>query len=95
MFSTAFHKKSKEDPKKIPIKTKPNVELATLREIPRGNFVEANALYVAAVESDSDDSLLPKIQRDQISLAKFLGSGAFGEVKNRNFSNILHCYMNS
>ncbi|OXU31361.1 hypothetical protein TSAR_014934 [Trichomalopsis sarcophagae] len=75
-----FHKKSKEDPKKIPIKTKPNVELATLREIPRGNFVEANALYVAAVEADSDDSLLPKIQRDQISLAKFLGSGAFGEV---------------
>ncbi|XP_011494388.1 PREDICTED: proto-oncogene tyrosine-protein kinase ROS [Ceratosolen solmsi marchali] len=75
-----FQKKAKEDQKKIPIKTKPHVELATLREIPRGNFVETNALYVAAVETDSDDSLLPKIQREQISLAKFLGSGAFGEV---------------
>lgn len=64
------------------MKTKPTVELATLREIPRGNFVEANALYVAAVEADTDDSLLPKIQRDQISLARFLGKGAFGEVEN-------------
>ena len=64
----------------MPVKTKPNVELATLREIPRGNFVEANALYVAAAETDSEDSLLPKIQREQISIVKFLGSGAFGEV---------------
>ena len=54
--------------------------MATLKEIPKGNFIESNALYDAAVESDSNDSLLPKIQRDQISLAKFLGSGAFGEV---------------
>ncbi|XP_058790421.1 proto-oncogene tyrosine-protein kinase ROS [Phymastichus coffea] len=75
-----LQKKTKEEQKKVPLKTKPNVELATLREIPRGNFVETNALYVAAIESDSDDSLLPKIQREQISLNKFLGSGAFGEV---------------
>ena len=80
----------------MPVKTKPNVELATLREIPRGNFVEANALYVAAVETDSEDSLLPKIQREQISIVKFLGSGAFGEVhtittkfwKNNAYNNI-------
>ncbi|KAJ8678681.1 hypothetical protein QAD02_014468 [Eretmocerus hayati] len=75
-----FQKKTKEDQKKIPIKMKPNVELATLREIPRGNFVESNALYVAAIEADMDDSLLPKIPREQISLSKFLGRGAFGEV---------------
>lgn len=57
-----------------------DVELATLREIPRGNFVQSNALYASAVQDDSDDSMLPKIRRDQITLAKFLGSGAFGEV---------------
>lgn len=57
-----------------------DVELATLREIPRGNFVQSNALYVSAIQNDPDDSMLPKIRRDQITLAKFLGSGAFGEV---------------
>ena len=57
------------------------MELATLREIPRGNFVQSNALYTPAVQSDPDDAVLPKIRRDQIKLAKFLGSGAFGEVR--------------
>lgn len=75
-----MQKRTKEEQKKVPLKTKPHVELATLREIPRGNFVETNALYVAAVEAESNETLLPKIQRDQISLNKFLGSGAFGEV---------------
>ncbi|XP_014223646.1 proto-oncogene tyrosine-protein kinase ROS [Trichogramma pretiosum] len=74
-------KKSKDDKNKPSNKTKLNIELATLKEIPKGNFIENNALYVAAVESETDDSeMLPKIQREQISLAKFLGSGAFGEV---------------
>ncbi|XP_014219351.1 proto-oncogene tyrosine-protein kinase ROS [Copidosoma floridanum] len=87
VFLCPLNKKSKEEQqqklkkkKKAPIKLKPHVELATLREIPRGNFVEANSLYVAAVETDASDSLSPKIQREQISLAKFLGKGAFGEV---------------
>lgn len=67
---------------------KPKVELATLREIPRGNFIESNALYEASTEADTDSCyLLPKIQREQISLAKFLGSGAFGEVRQQIFTN--------
>ena len=73
------------------------MELATLKEIPRGNFVESNALYVAAIEADSDDSLLPKIQKEQISLDKFLGSGAFGEVGKKNcmyYYNNVFCYIN-
>lgn len=32
------------------------------------------------MQNDPDDSMLPKIKREQITLAKFLGSGAFGEV---------------
>lgn len=57
-----------------------DVELATLREIPRGNFVQSNALYASTLQTDPDDSALPKIRREQITLAKFLGSGAFGKV---------------
>lgn len=62
-----------------------DVELATLREIPRGNFIQSNALYASSLQNDQDHSSLPKIRRDQITLAKFLGSGAFGEVRNNFF----------
>ena len=58
-----------------------DVELATLREIPRGNFVQSNALYASTLQNDPDDSALPKIRQEQITLAKFLGSGAFGKVR--------------
>lgn len=59
-----------------------NVELATLPDIPRGNFIQSNALYAPTLQYDLDD--LPKIHREQITLAKFLGSGAFGEVKKKS-----------
>ncbi|XP_071445601.1 proto-oncogene tyrosine-protein kinase ROS [Hetaerina americana] len=83
-----------------------DVELATLRELPRhGNFIHArNALYSpsqlpdipsilalqdqvpiipgigADILEDGEIASLPHIRRDQITLTKFLGSGAFGEV---------------
>ena len=71
----------------------PDVELATLRELPRrGNFVHnTNALYTTAdIPTDEEIALLPHIRRDQITLTKFLGSGAFGEVFEgiaRNLAN--------
>lgn len=71
-----------------------DVELATLREIPRGNFVQSNALYASTLQTDPDDSTLPKIRREQITLAKFLGSGAFGEVSNPERSNIIGKMIN-
>lgn len=62
----------------------PDVELATLRELPRrGNFIHnANILYVASPDPPTDEeiALLPPVRRDQFKLTKFLGSGAFGEV---------------
>lgn len=62
----------------------PDVELATLRELPRrGNFIHnANILYVASTDPPTDEEikLLPHIRRQQFKLTKFLGSGAFGEV---------------
>ncbi|XP_012264218.2 proto-oncogene tyrosine-protein kinase ROS isoform X2 [Athalia rosae] len=75
-----LYRQRKEDKKVVIPPTMPDVELATLREIPRGNFVQSNALYASAIQNDPDDSALPKIKREQITLAKFLGSGAFGEV---------------
>lgn len=77
---TVYNKQRKDVKKPILPPIVSDVELATLREIPRGNFVQSNALYASSLQNDHDDSTLPKIRRDQITLAKFLGSGAFGEV---------------
>ncbi|XP_072155472.1 proto-oncogene tyrosine-protein kinase ROS isoform X1 [Bemisia tabaci] len=63
-----------------------DAELATLRELPRHpNFIEnTNILYATSDNCFFDDEeqlkSLPHIRRDQITLTKFLGSGAFGEV---------------
>ena len=80
-YFSAVYKQRKEDKKAVLPPIMPDLELATLREIPRGNFVQSNALYASSLHNDHDDSMLPKIRRDQITLAKFLGSGAFGEVR--------------
>lgn len=101
-ISAVFHKKEKEK-KAIQIASvntnmirtgNTDVELATLRELPRrGNFVHnSNELYTAAdfIPTDREIALLPHIRRDQITLTKFLGSGAFGEVfegKAKSLSN--------
>lgn len=60
----------------------PDVELATLRELPRGaNLIHSNnILYTHGPLTDTDIALLPQIRRDQITMTSFLGSGAFGEV---------------
>lgn len=77
-----MYRQRKEDKKAVLPPLVSDVELATLREIPRGNFVQSNALYASTLQNDPDDSTLPKIRREQITLAKFLGSGAFGEVSD-------------
>ncbi|XP_046600630.1 proto-oncogene tyrosine-protein kinase ROS isoform X2 [Neodiprion lecontei] len=79
-FLCPVYRQRKEDKKAVIPPAAPDVELATLREIPRGNFMQSNTLYATATQDDPDDSSLPKIKREQITLAKFLGSGAFGEV---------------
>ncbi|XP_032680151.1 proto-oncogene tyrosine-protein kinase ROS isoform X3 [Odontomachus brunneus] len=79
-FICPVYRQRKEDKKAVLPPIVSDVELATLREIPRGNFVQSNALYASTLQNDPDDSVLPKIRREQITLAKFLGSGAFGKV---------------
>ncbi|CAB3226870.1 unnamed protein product [Arctia plantaginis] len=58
----------------------PDVELATLRQLPTRH--STNILYNQGVHCPTDAELagLPHIRREQITLTKFLGSGAFGEV---------------
>ncbi|KAM3965054.1 LOW QUALITY PROTEIN: receptor protein-tyrosine kinase sevenless [Aphomia sociella] len=58
----------------------PDVELATLRQLPIRH--STNILYNQGVYCPSHAELagLPHIRREQITLTKFLGSGAFGEV---------------
>lgn len=64
----------------VAIQRGPDVELATLRELPRRGVHSTNILYVSSVPNGEDITMLPHIRRDQITLTKFLGSGAFGEV---------------
>ncbi|XP_050027352.2 proto-oncogene tyrosine-protein kinase ROS isoform X2 [Dermacentor andersoni] len=62
---------------------RPDLELATLSELPRnGNFIQQNNALYALGDLPVDEELasVPLIERDQIILTKFLGSGAFGEV---------------
>ncbi|XP_014249043.1 proto-oncogene tyrosine-protein kinase ROS [Cimex lectularius] len=68
----------------------PDVELASLRQIPRwsAHVQSSNILYTGG--NLAPVSLLPHLRRDQITLSKFLGSGAFGEVfegQARNLPN--------
>lgn len=85
------YRQRKDDKKVVLSPIVSDVELATLREIPRSNFVQPNALYASTMQNDPDDSMLPKIKREQITLAKFLGSGAFGEVnKHKDIQTHTH-----
>ncbi|CAH1131270.1 unnamed protein product [Ceutorhynchus assimilis] len=72
--------KQKKVEQLVAIPRGPDVELATLRELPRRGVHNTNILYVPAVHNGEDITMLPHIRRDQITLTKFLGSGAFGEV---------------
>ncbi|XP_033362153.1 proto-oncogene tyrosine-protein kinase ROS isoform X1 [Bombus vosnesenskii] len=87
-FRCPVYRQCKDDKTAVLPPLVSDVELATLREIPRGNFVQSNALYASTLQNDPDDSTLPKIRREQITLAKFLGSGAFGEVFQGNAKDL-------
>ncbi|XP_042860873.1 proto-oncogene tyrosine-protein kinase ROS-like [Penaeus japonicus] len=57
------------------------VELATLRQLPtNNNFVTENNVLYNLHTFPGDDLDLPHVSRHCITLTKFLGSGAFGEV---------------
>ncbi|XP_057670694.1 proto-oncogene tyrosine-protein kinase ROS isoform X2 [Diorhabda carinulata] len=58
----------------------PDVELAILRELPKTGVHNTNILYFSAQPTAEELRHLPQIRREQITLTKFLGSGAFGEV---------------
>nr|ALV82505.1 sev [Leptinotarsa decemlineata] len=81
-----FRKRNKKKKLQQVIPTLPrmsDVELATLRELPRRGIHNTNILYASIQPTLEELSLLPQIRRfhrDQITLTKFLGSGAFGEV---------------
>ncbi|CAI9740160.1 proto-oncogene tyrosine-protein kinase ROS-like isoform X2, partial [Octopus vulgaris] len=59
----------------------PDVELATLQDLPHIAVQQNNTLYsVGMVPTDADLIALPHFRHDQLIRKKFLGSGAFGEV---------------
>lgn len=77
-----YRRKQKEKPM-LTNSDRREVELATLRELPAGSsFIhQSNILYAAGeLVLDLDLAGVPKLSRHHITLTKFLGSGAFGEV---------------
>lgn len=68
----------------------PDVELATLRNMPRrNNFIQStNILYNTGPLNESEIAALPQIKREQITMTDFLGSGAFGEVYEGCVTNV-------
>ena len=61
----------------------PDFELARIRELPlRSGFIDANNPMYQMCQTPTDEELevIPKVKRCQLTLTKFLGSGAFGEV---------------
>ncbi|XP_072759722.1 proto-oncogene tyrosine-protein kinase ROS-like isoform X2 [Anoplolepis gracilipes] len=64
-----------------------DIELAILHEIPSGN-IQFNTLYNPMLQYNSDEYTLIKIKREQITLTKLLGSGAFGMVFQGNVKNL-------
>ncbi|XP_021360876.1 proto-oncogene tyrosine-protein kinase ROS-like isoform X2 [Mizuhopecten yessoensis] len=80
----------KKRPQFIAVARGPDVELATLRELPHTAYQQSNTLYaISLIPTDSDIASLPHFRRDQLMLTKFLGSGAFGEVFEGLAKNIL------
>lgn len=70
---------------------RPDVELGRLREMPqRPTFFHAiNVGYQSGtIIKKKDKNELPNIKREQITLTKRLGSGAFGEVFEGKVSDI-------
>lgn len=47
-----------------------DVELANLREMPRGANFSNNILYRIATPTDTDIALLPQISRDKVGVLK-------------------------
>ncbi|XP_037079270.1 proto-oncogene tyrosine-protein kinase ROS-like [Pollicipes pollicipes] len=69
-------KKAPRSPDQLPH----DVELAQLREIPAHFVRQNNALYAPPFADAEDAGGLPRVRREHITLTKFLGKGAFGEV---------------
>lgn len=64
-----------------------------LQEIPATTNIKNNLLYIPQIEENqiaAEFSQIPRIRREQISLTKFLGCGAFGEVYEGQVKNLLY-----
>lgn len=64
-------------------------ELEILPEMPNSN-IQFNTLYSPVLQHSSDENVLTEIKREDISVGKLLGSGAFGEVNTNFFDELLY-----
>ncbi|KAL6446720.1 hypothetical protein ACFW04_001277 [Cataglyphis niger] len=69
----------------------PSIEMTKLEILPEKSNVEINTLYNPVLQHNLDENVLTEIKREDISVGKFLGRGAFGEVflgKVQNLENL-------
>ncbi|XP_053397738.1 proto-oncogene tyrosine-protein kinase ROS-like isoform X2 [Mercenaria mercenaria] len=84
-------KKKKKNQEFVAVARGPDLELATLRELPMTHIQQNNTLYAMnIIPTDDEIAALPHFRRDQLVLCKFLGSGAFGEVFEGIAKNIIN-----
>ncbi|XP_060592485.1 proto-oncogene tyrosine-protein kinase ROS-like isoform X2 [Ruditapes philippinarum] len=84
-------KKKKKNQEFVAVARGPDLELATLRELPMTHIQQNNTLYAMnLIPTDDEIAALPHFRRDQLVLCKFLGSGAFGEVFEGIAKNIIN-----
>ncbi|KAL4233201.1 hypothetical protein ACF0H5_007885 [Mactra antiquata] len=83
--------KMKKNQEFVAVSRGPDLELATLRELPMTHVQHTNTLYALnIIPTDDEIAALPHFRRDQLVLCKFLGSGAFGEVFEGIAKNIIN-----
>ncbi|XP_052809891.1 proto-oncogene tyrosine-protein kinase ROS-like isoform X2 [Mya arenaria] len=84
-------KKKRKEREFVTVARGPDLELATLRELPLTAIQQNNTLYAMnMIPTDDEIAALPHFRRDQLVLCKFLGSGAFGEVFEGVAKNIIN-----
>ncbi|XP_025269944.1 proto-oncogene tyrosine-protein kinase ROS-like [Camponotus floridanus] len=90
IFSTLVYHRRRNNNKQFLPPTMANMELAILYEVSCQN-TQLNMLYSPMLHYNPDEYAITKIEREQITLTKLLGSGAFGKVFRGNVKNLERC----
>ncbi|XP_072756793.1 proto-oncogene tyrosine-protein kinase ROS-like isoform X2 [Anoplolepis gracilipes] len=76
----SYRKWKKSNNEQVSPSTMNDIKLATLDEIPQTGNIQPNAMYASRLQFNRNKLTLTIVEKNQITLEKFVGSGAFGKV---------------